>query len=65
MIIDLDVLLGARDGPAILEGYGPIPASMARELAADGDVAAGAPRTRRRLAARLRADPLPTLREAP
>ena len=35
MIIDLDVVLGARDGPAILEGYGPIPASMARELAAD------------------------------
>ena len=36
VIIDLDVLLGARDGPAILEGYGPIPASMARELAAEG-----------------------------
>jgi Domain of unknown function (DUF222) len=35
VIIDLDVLLGARDGPAVLEGYGPIPASMARELAAD------------------------------
>ena len=36
VIIDLDVLLGARDGPAILEGYGTIPASMARQLAADG-----------------------------
>ena len=35
VIIDLDVVLGARDGPAILEGYGPIPASMARQLAAD------------------------------
>ena len=35
VIIDLDVVLGARDGPALLEGYGPIPASMARELAAD------------------------------
>ena len=35
MIIDLDVVLGARDGPAILEGYGPIPASMARQFAAD------------------------------
>jgi hypothetical protein len=36
VIIDLDVLLGARDGPAILQGHGPIPASLARELAADG-----------------------------
>ena len=35
IIIDLPVLLGARDGPAILQGYGTIPASMARELAAD------------------------------
>jgi Domain of unknown function (DUF222) len=35
VIIDLDVALGNKDGPAILQGYGPIPASMARELAAD------------------------------
>jgi hypothetical protein len=36
VIIDLAVLLGARDGPAALEGYGTIPGSMARQLAADG-----------------------------
>ncbi|WP_461164482.1 HNH endonuclease signature motif containing protein [Arthrobacter sp. R4-81] len=29
-------LLGATDEPAMLDGYGPIPASMARELVADG-----------------------------
>jgi hypothetical protein len=29
-------LLGATDEPAILDGYGPIPASMARDLVADG-----------------------------
>ncbi len=29
-------LLGATDEPAILDGYGPIPASMARKLVADG-----------------------------
>jgi hypothetical protein len=29
-------LLGLTDEPAILDGYGPIPASMARQLLADG-----------------------------
>lgn len=29
-------LLGATDEPAVLDGYGPIPASMARNLVADG-----------------------------
>ncbi|MEQ4520535.1 DUF222 domain-containing protein, partial [Pseudarthrobacter sp. B907] len=29
-------LLGATDEPAMLDGYGPIPASMARRLVADG-----------------------------
>ncbi|WP_441296478.1 hypothetical protein [Arthrobacter sp. ZGTC412] len=29
-------LLGATDEPALLDGYGPIPASMARKLVADG-----------------------------
>ncbi|MHA7221926.1 HNH endonuclease signature motif containing protein [Arthrobacter sp. RHLT1-20] len=29
-------LLGATDEPAVLDGYGPIPASMARRLIADG-----------------------------
>ncbi len=29
-------LLGATDEPAMLDGYGPIPASMARELVANG-----------------------------
>jgi hypothetical protein len=29
-------LLGVTDEPAVLDGYGPIPASMARELVADG-----------------------------
>ena len=29
-------LLGATDEPAMLDGYGPIPASMARDLVADG-----------------------------
>ena len=65
VIIDLDVLLGARDGPAILEGYGTIPASMARQLAADGS-------WRRVLLEPVEGwlldygrDTLPTIREAP
>jgi hypothetical protein len=29
-------LLGATDEPAMLDGYGPIPASMARNLVANG-----------------------------
>jgi hypothetical protein len=35
VLIELPTLLGLRDNPAELVGYGPIPASMARELAAD------------------------------
>ncbi|HTY73353.1 MAG TPA: DUF222 domain-containing protein [Actinomycetes bacterium] len=35
VIIDLPVLLGLRDGIGILDGYGPIPAQVARELATD------------------------------
>jgi hypothetical protein len=34
--MDLATLLGLRDNPAELAGYGPIPASAARALAADG-----------------------------
>ena len=35
--IDLPTLLGIDENPAQLTGYGPIPASLARELAADGN----------------------------
>ena len=35
--IDLPTLLGIAENPAQLTGYGPIPASLARELAADGN----------------------------
>ncbi|MCW2968282.1 MAG: hypothetical protein JWM71_2054 [Solirubrobacteraceae bacterium] len=34
--VSLDCLLGFSDNPGELEGYGPIPAPMARALAADG-----------------------------
>ena len=34
--IDLPTLLGLAENPGQLAGYGPIPASVARELAADG-----------------------------
>jgi hypothetical protein len=34
VIVDLPTLLGLADNPAELSGYGPIPASLARELAA-------------------------------
>ncbi len=34
--LDLDTLLGINENPGILSGYGSIPASVARELAADG-----------------------------
>ncbi len=34
--MDLPTLLGLRDRPAELAGYGPLPASMARDLAMDG-----------------------------
>ena len=34
--IDLATLLGLRDNPAELAGYGPFPASLARIIAADG-----------------------------
>lgn len=36
LTIDLPTLLGLADNPGELQGYGPIPASVARELAADG-----------------------------
>ncbi|MDQ0680353.1 hypothetical protein QFZ30_003735 [Arthrobacter pascens] len=36
IIVPVLSLLGATDGPATLDGYGPIPASMARRLVADG-----------------------------
>ncbi len=36
VIIDLPTLLGLQDNPAELAGYGPIPAPLARALAADG-----------------------------
>jgi hypothetical protein len=36
LTMDLPTLLGFENNPGILAGYGPIPASMARELAADG-----------------------------
>lgn len=35
VLIELPTLLGLRDNPAALAGYGPIPASLARELAVD------------------------------
>ncbi len=35
--VDLPTLLGLADKPGELAGYGPIPASVARALAADGD----------------------------
>jgi hypothetical protein len=34
--VDLPTLLGLAENPAELEGHGPIPASLARKLAADG-----------------------------
>lgn len=34
--IDLPTLLGLQENPALLAGYGPIPAHIARELAMDG-----------------------------
>jgi hypothetical protein len=34
--VDLPTLLGLSENPAELEGHGPIPASIARKLAADG-----------------------------
>ncbi len=36
VLVPLSVLTGASDAPALLEGYGPIPAQMAREAAATG-----------------------------
>lgn len=36
LTIDIQTLLGMSENPGILEGYGAIPASIARELAADG-----------------------------
>ena len=36
LTIDLPTMLGLTDNPGQLAGYGPIPASIARELAADG-----------------------------
>ena len=36
LTIDLPTLLGLRDHPAELTGYGPLPAPLARTLAADG-----------------------------
>ena len=36
LTIDLPTLLGLADNPGELQGYGAIPASIARELAADG-----------------------------
>lgn len=35
--VDLQTLFGLSDNPGQLEGYGPIPASVARALAADGE----------------------------
>jgi hypothetical protein len=35
--MDLDTLLGLRDNPAELHGYGPLPAVLARALALDAD----------------------------
>ena len=37
LTIDLPTLLGLADSPGELSGYGPIPASIARALAADGN----------------------------
>ena len=34
--VDLPTVLGLADNPAHLSGYGPLPASVARDLAADG-----------------------------
>jgi len=36
LTVDLETLLGMDENPGILAGYGAIPASVARELAADG-----------------------------
>lgn len=36
LTVDLNTLLGMDENPGILSGYGAIPASVARELAADG-----------------------------
>ena len=35
LTIDLPTLLGLQENPALLQGYGPIPASVARELVED------------------------------
>ena len=51
LVIADETLLGADDGPAVVEGYGPIPASVARGLVnaavtdeqVAGDVAAAVP----------------------
>ncbi len=36
VLVPLSVLTGQSDAPALLEGYGPIPAGLAREVAATG-----------------------------
>ena len=36
LTLDFDTLMGLNENPGILAGYGAIPASVARELAADG-----------------------------
>ena len=36
MTVPVFFLLGATEEPAMLDGYGPIPASMARDLVANG-----------------------------
>ncbi len=36
VMVPVASLLGATDEPAVLDGFGPIPASMARKLVADG-----------------------------
>ena len=37
VVVDLPTLLGLAEHPGQLPGYGPVPASVARELAADRD----------------------------
>ncbi len=60
--IDLPTALGLADNPAELDGYGPIPAPLARTAGRRRPVAPPHPRPAHRRAARPRPQPLPALR---
>ena len=64
IVIPYSTLIGADDQPAELVGHGPIPASLARETAADGGLAPPGHRPPHRHPARPRPRHLPPTRRA-